>query len=140
MLIEGRQSVLAVDDDKNILNLVGITINLAGLNAETTQDPHHALTRYEASARDIPVVVTDRDYKLTDIDGESFACQIRRIANRNEPPLNVRIIMITGDTLTGQEQTRMQGMGVDLIMAKPFSLRALSEEIARGRDQFIKGK
>ena len=87
-------TVLAVDDEPLILNLVRVTIKIAGLNPEIFQDPHEALQVYEANAANIPVVVTDRNYKRDDINGDSFAEQIRGIANKYEPPLNVRIIML----------------------------------------------
>ena len=129
-------TILAVDDDPRILNLIGVTIKFAGLNAETTQDPHEALETYDTNAQKIPVVVTDRDYKLHDINGDRFAELIRQRANTNQPPLNVRIIMVTADSLNSDDEERIKSRGVDVIIYKPFSPRRLQAEIIAGRDQF----
>lgn len=134
-----RESVLAVDDEATILHLVKLTVEGAGLSSETTQDPHEALQLYKASAARIPVVITDRDYKRGDINGDGFAQQIRAIANCHEPPLNVKIIMVTGDSLNSADKDRIRGVGVDVVMGKPFSPRALREEIRAGLENFRRG-
>ena len=131
-----RDTILAVDDDPSILRLVEVTIKLAGFNPFPTQNPHEALQIYEANAPTIPVVVTDRDYKLPDINGDKFAQLVRQRANANQPPLNVTIIMVTADPLNTQDKQQIKALGVDVIVAKPFSPAALRTEIIACREKF----
>lgn len=129
-------TVLAVDDEKSILRLVSVTIGLAGLTPETTQDPNVALEFYRSNAPRIPVVITDRDYKRDDMNGESFAERIRAIATSHQPPLSVWIIMLTGDSLNQADQIRIKNIGVNEIDSKPFSPSVLANKIRQGHNQF----
>ena len=110
-------SVLVVEDEEDIRNLVALNLRRAGFNVLTAGDGQSAL----ALAREhVPPVVL-LDLMLPDMSGTEI-CQ----ALRDDPATRgVYVIMVTART---EESDRITGfeVGADDYVPKPFSVRELT--------------
>ena len=109
-------SVLVVEDEEDIRNLVALNLRRAGFEVLTAGDGTTALAL--ARAHVPPVVLLD--LMLPDMSGTEI-CQ----ALRDDPaPRGVYVIMVTART---EESDRITGfeVGADDYVPKPFSVREL---------------
>jgi two-component system alkaline phosphatase synthesis response regulator PhoP len=113
------ETILVVEDEKNIRELIKFNIENAGYKALTAADGKEAL---ELLSEEIDLVVLD--LMLPEIDGMEVCRQMRG----NEELRQIPIIMLTAK---GEEVERILGleMGADDYMTKPFSPRELIARI-----------
>ncbi len=112
--------ILTVDDDRELIELLGFGLRRAGFTQVVAYDAPTALERFKEDAPDLIVL----DLNLAGWDGMDV---LRRIRNESDIP----IIIVTGRY---EEDDRVRGleMGADDYVVKPFSHREL---IARIRAQ-----
>ena len=112
--------ILTVDDDRELIELLGFGLRRAGFTQIVAYDAPSALERFREQAPDLIVL----DLNLAGWDGMDV---LRRIRNESDIP----IIVLTGRY---EEDDRVRGleMGADDYVVKPFSHREL---IARIRAQ-----
>jgi DNA-binding response OmpR family regulator len=108
------QSVLVVDDDPTVSDVVRRYLERAGYAVALAGDGHQALTAYAAERPDLVVL----DLMLPGIDGLEV-CRRMRASGSGVP-----IIMLTA---LGEESDRVLGLqlGADDYVTKPFSPREL---------------
>lgn len=109
-------SVLVVEDEEDIRNLVALNLRRSGFNVLTAGDGESAL----ALAREhVPPVVL-LDLMLPDMSGTEI-CQALRADSKTQ---GVYVIMVTART---EESDRITGfeVGADDYVPKPFSVREL---------------
>lgn len=113
------ETILVVEDEKNIRELIKFNIENAGYKALTAADGKEAL---ELLSEEIDLVVLD--LMLPEIDGMEVCRQMRGSEELRQIP----IIMLTAK---GEEVERILGleMGADDYMTKPFSPRELIARI-----------
>lgn len=109
-----RQSVLLVEDDENILNLLSAYLDSAGYEIVTATDGEKALQL--ALAREFSICVLD--VMLPGKSGIDVATRMRE-AGCNTPVLFLTALGSESDILRGF------GVGADDYMVKPFSPRVL---------------
>lgn len=113
-------TILIVDDEAAIRDMVGITLDLAGFKSISA-----------SNARDAHVSIIDNKPDLVLLDwmlpGGS-GIELARRLRRDEITANIPIIMLTAKT---SEDNKVQGLneGVDDYMTKPFSPRELVARI-----------
>lgn len=107
-------TVLLVEDDATMAEMVAYNLRRQGLEVETSTDGQDGLRR----ARDRTVGLLILDLMLPNIDGMQIAVDIRR--SRPDVP----ILMLTART---EEETKLRGFaaGVDDYLTKPFSMDEL---------------
>src|SRR5919106_6795269 len=107
------KSVLVVDDEPKIVEVVGDYLRSAGFSVTTAVDGEGAV----ASARSRPPDLVVLDLGLPGLDGLDVARELRRSSA-------VPIIMLTA---RGEETDRVLGLelGADDYLVKPFSPREL---------------
>jgi DNA-binding response OmpR family regulator len=105
-------SVLVVEDDPDIAELVGRYLEKAGYTASRVSSGRDALDAVRAKAPDLIVL----DVMLPHVDG----LEVCRLLRANEHTANIPIIMLTA---RAEESERIVGleMGADDYLAKPFS-------------------
>lgn len=110
-----RASVLVVDDEPTIRELVGRYLERAGYRASLAADGAQAIAMSAEHPPDLVVL----DIMLPGIDGLEV---MRRLHERHGP--RPAVILLTAK---GQESDRIVGLGrgADDYMAKPFSVREL---------------
>ena len=126
MLVEfiGKQmseyTILIVDDEAAIRDMVGITLDLAGFRSISAANAHDAHVSIIDKKPDLVLL----DWMLPGGSGIELARRLRR----DEITSNLPIIMLTAKT---SEDNKVQGLseGVDDYVTKPFSPRELVARI-----------
>jgi DNA-binding response OmpR family regulator len=110
---EVQRSVLVVDDEPKIVEVVGDYLRNAGFSVTTAADGDSAVAAARARPPDLVVL----DLGLPGLDGLDVARELRRTSP-------VPIIMLTA---RGEETDRVLGLelGADDYLVKPFSPREL---------------
>jgi two-component system phosphate regulon response regulator PhoB len=113
-------TVLIVDDEAAIRDMVGITLDLAGFNSISAANAHDAHISIIDNKPDLVLL----DWMLPGGSGIELARRLRR----DELTANIPIIMLTAKT---SEDNKVQGLneGVDDYVTKPFSPRELVARI-----------
>jgi DNA-binding response OmpR family regulator len=107
------KTILVVDDERNIVELVRLYLEKEGFNVVSASDGEAALVQYERAEPDLVVL----DLMLPKLDGFEVCRELRR---RGDVP----ILMLTArsediDAIVGLE------LGADDYVTKPFNPRAL---------------
>jgi two-component system phosphate regulon response regulator PhoB len=111
-----RHTILVVDDEEDILQLLDFNLRQAGFDVLTASDGEEAL---EVANRELPDLIV-LDLMLPGIDGNDVCRQLRQQPETRTIP----IIMLTAK---GEEIDRVVGfeLGADDYVTKPFSPREL---------------
>src|SRR5581483_11967177 len=119
---QGRQgaemaaTVLVVEDERKLRDLVRSYLERAGFTVLTTDSGAEAITMVMASAPDLVIL----DLGLPDVPGETVASEVRA----NPGSASTPILMLTAKSA---EEDRIRGLelGADDYVTKPFSPREL---------------
>ena len=109
--------IALVDDDRNILTSIAMTLEAEGFEVETYNDGQSALDAFEKSLPDMGVF----DIKMPRMDGMDL---LQRVRQKSEMP----VIFLTSKDDEIDEVLGLR-MGADDYMRKPFSQRLLVERI-----------
>jgi len=112
-----KETILVVDDEKNIVELARLYLEKEGYRVESAYDGAEALTKIKSAQPDLVVL----DLMLPEIDGWEVC---RRVRGESDVP----IIMLTArdddvDKIVGLE------MGADDYLTKPFNPRELAARV-----------
>ncbi|MCI5106429.1 MAG: phosphate regulon transcriptional regulator PhoB [Pseudomonadales bacterium] len=115
-----ESTILVVDDEAAIRDMVGITLDLAGFNSLSAANAHDAHVSIIDNKPDLVLL----DWMLPGGSGIELARRLRR----DEITSNIPIIMLTAKN---SEDNKVQGLneGVDDYVTKPFSPRELVARI-----------
>ncbi len=116
-----RSSVLIVDDDQDLVDLVGFLVDKAGLEPLTATGPVAALQLYENEHPNVAVI----DLNMRPWDGFELLAELRR----RDPKLPIVVLTARADE---DGKVRALDMGADDYVVKPFGQREL---VARIRAQ-----
>ena len=106
-------TVLVVEDEAKIRDLVRLYLEREGLSVVTTASGATAISLVETVEPDLIVL----DLRLPDVDGEAVAVEVRR--SRTTPILMLTAKSTEADRVAGLE------LGADDYLTKPFSPREL---------------
>ena len=115
--MRGKKTVLAVDDEPKILELVKSYLEMNGFTALCAKNGREGMTLFEQN----PVSLILLDLMLPDFSGEEFCRKIRQASD-------VPVIMITAKA---DEASVIRGLniGADDYVTKPFSPRQLMARV-----------
>jgi len=110
------ERVLIVDDDPDIVRLVGYNLSHSGFEVQTAATGREALEIVQRRPPDLVVL----DVMLPDVDG----LEVCRTLRQQSPSRRIPILMLTA---RGEEIDRVVGfeLGADDYVSKPFSPREL---------------
>ncbi len=113
-------TILIVDDEPAIRDMIGITLDLAGFNSVSAETAHQAHVAIVDNRPDLVLL----DWMLPGGSGIELARRLKR----DELTSSLPIIMLTAKT---SEDNKVQGLdvGVDDYVTKPFSPRELVARI-----------
>jgi len=113
-------TILIVDDEPAIRDMIGITLDLAGFNSVSAETAHEAHVSIVDRRPDLVLL----DWMLPGGSGIELARRLKR----DELTASLPIIMLTAKT---SEDNKVQGLdvGVDDYVTKPFSPRELVARI-----------
>lgn len=109
-LITGKENILVVDDEGNILSFAARILEREGYGVLATDNPVYALKIFRESADDIDLVITDIVMPL--IDGNKLIEQIKII----KPDVKV----ITTSAYNAKSGTKAEMKNIDAFIKKPF--------------------
>ena len=115
-----ERTILLVDDDFHILNVMTLKLKNAQFNVVTASDGEEALERIRESKPDL--VVTD--FSMPGMCGLDLVRNIREVEAWNDLP----IIMLTARGQIVEEDPASQFM-INKIMSKPFSPREMLRHV-----------
>ena len=112
--MNGMNSILVIDDEKVVLNVIETALKTFGYRVEVAGDGREGIKKFDEGLYDI--VITD--LIMPNVDGGGVVDHIRK-SNRGQIP----IIGISGTPWL------LDGLDVDQVLTKPFSLRALLDTV-----------
>ena len=112
-----RRTIALVDDDKNILTSVAMSLEAEGFTVRPYADPEEALRELVARPVDLAVL----DIKMPRLDGMELMSRLRR-----QTPTPVIFLTSKDDEI---DEALGLKMGADDYITKPFSPRLLVERI-----------
>ncbi len=107
-------TVLVIDDEKGILQIIRQALTKFGHNVETATDGQEGIRKFDDGSFDI--VITD--IRMPGIDGNGVVKHIRKSDKQSIP-----VIAISGTPWL------MENNAFDMVLAKPFPLKKLVESI-----------
>ncbi|MBW1671094.1 MAG: response regulator [Deltaproteobacteria bacterium] len=107
-------TVLVIDDEQTIVNLLQMALTKLGYNVETASDGREGIQKFDKKFIDI--VITD--ICMPNIDGKKVAQHIRNSSRKTTP-----VVAISGTPWL------LEDRDFDKILAKPFQLKALHDII-----------
>ena len=119
-MVENYETVLVVDDEEIILNLVAVMLKRLGFQALQARSVAEAVEVYEHNIENVELVITD----LVMPDGGGLAL-CRQLQTLNP---DVKVIVISGYDPSGQ-MDELSELGCSNFIQKPFRLDQLSEKI-----------
>ncbi len=128
-----KETVLVVEDDEDILQLLSYNLETAGYEVLTSEDGYEGLNLAKQHRPSLIIL----DIMLPGIDGFEVCKEIKRRAETADTP----VIMLTA---RGEEVDRIVGLelGADDYVVKPFSprelllrIRAVMKRAAPGEDE-----
>jgi len=115
------KKILIVDDDRDILAAIDISLSDKGARTLTAGDGNTAVRLAEEEKPDLVVL----DMMLPKRSGFLVMEKIKRGKAKDEPP---RVIMITGN-MGKRHKLYAESLGVDAYMNKPFRMEKLAEAV-----------
>ena len=107
-------TILVIDDEKGILQLMHQALTKYGHNVETADDGQEGIRKFDGGSFDI--VITD--IRMPGIDGNGVVKHIRNSKNQSIP-----VIAISGTPWLKETDD------FDMVLAKPFPVKQLIESI-----------
>jgi len=114
---DGRDRVLVVDDDPDMLDLVAEALARAGYEVEIARHGREALDRIAEHAPQLILL----DMRMPVMDGWAFARACRELYGRSIP-----IVVMTA---AEDSKLRADEIGADADLGKPFDLDRLYEVV-----------
>lgn len=113
-------TILSVDDERDVTDLVSFHLNRAGFNVLTASCGREALDTIDVSHPDLIIL----DLMLPDIDGFGI-CEILR---RHEVTAKIPIIILTAWATNDAQHLGLELGAIDYV-TKPFSPKKLVERV-----------
>ncbi|HEY1582729.1 MAG TPA: response regulator [Chthoniobacterales bacterium] len=118
--MEGRLKILAVDDEPSIAASMRFIFERPLYELASAQDGESALARLAEDSDSFDVVITDNNMR-----GVSGIDLVRQLREQNFPGK----IMILSAHLSSEVRAAYEEMGVDALIDKPFSIKALRSRL-----------
>jgi CheY-like chemotaxis protein len=118
--LDGTETLLVVDDEELILDLLKIALARSGYQVLTSASAQGALTLYEENQQRIALLITD--LLMPDADGAELAFQIRQ----KNPDLP---ILIATGFLSESEVASLKKAGIQGVVSKPYRTHELLKTI-----------
>ncbi len=121
--IAGRRHILVVDDEESVRRLLEATLSGLGFTVDMAPDGVAALRLLERHAYEYDIVLAD--VRMPGLGGAEL---YQHIAAQT-PDMARRVIFITGDTVSPETRTFLEGTGLPTVV-KPFSTADIQQTIA----------
>ncbi|HYR57339.1 MAG TPA: ATP-binding protein, partial [Chthoniobacteraceae bacterium] len=121
------QRVLVIDDEVAVLRVAELTLRRLGCETTACHGPVAALARLREQPSGFDVVITDLN--MPEMTGIEVATEVRRICPETA------IVLATGFLGDGAVEQRAAQIGIEEIVAKPFSPATLGAAVRRAAEK-----
>lgn len=121
----GQESILFVDDEKAIADMVGQLLQRLGYDVKTSQDPIEALALFQQNPAKFDLIITDMT--MPQITGAGLAEKVKEIRP------GMPVIICTGHSSIIDE-SKAEELGIEGYIMKPVSLAKISKTIRKVLD------
>ncbi len=118
--VEPIKTVLLVDDDATICNVVGVHLNQVGISVVTAKDGGEGIEAVMSKEPDLVCL----DFTMPQMDGFQTAAYLRRMGSR------VPIFMLTG-MQDPQYEKQAARLGIEQFFTKPLDIEAFVDAVAQ---------
>jgi DNA-binding response OmpR family regulator len=118
--------ILVAEDDPALLKSLRIRLTSEGYKVFCVQDAYQAVALASSEQPDLLIL----DVHLPAGDGFSIETRVRKLPNMHKVP----IIYVTGDR-SQELRERAEGLGVGLLLTKPFNTIELLEIVRNALEQ-----
>ncbi len=115
-------TVLVVDDDKSILNILGKMIQTIGYSVKTFENPEVALSFVRNNRAAVNLLVTD--YVMPEMTGTELIKAVKDLKSL------IATIIITGEP-GAIDSEAIKALDVDNVIAKPISFNDFTQQVAK---------
>ena len=111
-------SILAIDDEYDIVNIIKLFLQNHGFKVSIFTDPYTALEHFVSNSQDYHIVISD--IRMPSMNGYEFVKQVKGIKPQ------VKIILMTSFEIKDKEFSNvLPYVKIDAFIHKPFSLKTL---------------
>ena len=122
--IRTNKSILAVDDELDIVNLIKRSIDKNGFKVCTFTDALAALEHFKSNSRYYDIVISD--IRMPGMNGYEF---IKHVKNINP---KVKAVLMSAFEINDKEfHNLLPDIKVDAFLQKPFSIQHLKDILAK---------
>jgi PAS domain S-box-containing protein len=119
-LVHGRETVLIVDDEDQVIEVTRQMLGLMGYNVLTARSGAEAIEVFTRHRRNIDLLILDMI--MPDMDGGTTFDHIKKI------DADVKVLLSSGYSLRGEAE-KILGRGCRGFVQKPFSMEQISRKI-----------
>jgi CheY-like chemotaxis protein len=116
------RTVLVVDDDTNLRDLLEVLLRRAGYQVLTAEDAATAQARIRTCAIDLVIM----DFSLPDMDGYTFLDQLK-----SDPATRALPVLIVSAYGDAERPARSAALGAAGFLSKPFHVQDLVAAVER---------
>jgi DNA-binding response OmpR family regulator len=115
------KKVMIVDDEADVISVLGIVLEENGFEVDTFEDPMVALKSYRAGVYDLLIL----DIKMSKMDGFELYDEIKKIDD------NAKVCFLTASEMyyKNSRKEKYCSLDKDLFIQKPIANEDLVEEI-----------
>jgi two-component system, cell cycle sensor histidine kinase and response regulator CckA len=119
-IVGGSETILVIDDEESLLNVVVAGLNSAGYKTLTARDGVEAIDIYKKQQKSIDLVLSDLG--LPKLSGDQVFNELKEITP------NVKVIIATG-YIEVETKSHLLNLGVKNILQKPLKLTELLKSV-----------
>jgi len=114
--------ILVVEDEKDIADIIALTLNKKGYQAEVAYDGEEALGKLNSARYDLLIL----DLMLPKMDGRILG---KKIQSGQSPSAGIPVIVMTAHAKLKELLESKQEFNVSAYLEKPFPISTLTEKI-----------
>jgi DNA-binding NtrC family response regulator len=119
-----NKSILVVDDEHDIVNLIKQSLQINGLKVSAFTDPVMALEDFNVNGKTCSLILSD--IRMPGINGYELVEKVKKINSK------VKVILMTAFEINDKEfHNLLPDIKVDGFLQKPFSIQQLNEVIQK---------
>src|SRR5215213_7249769 len=121
---KNQMMVQIVDDEFDILNVIKLYLQQAGLNVFGFTDPNLALEHFRINCKDYTLVISD--IRMPAMNGFEFIRKVREVSPA------IKVLLMSAFEINSTELSRgLEGAKVEGFIQKPISLHQLSSIVQK---------
>ena len=119
-----KKSVLVVDDEPDIVNLINESLQKNGQKVSVFTDPAMALEDFRANCKTCSVILSD--IRMPGINGYEFVKKAKEIDKQ------VKVVLMSAFEINDKEfHNLLPDIKVDAFLQKPFSIQQLKNVVEK---------